>query len=235
MSKAHYKLDIDTRGALRYDLNLYELMGGKPERSHWLWWPSEHEMTKVFHQHWLAYLATKRLTPTGVLLFYKSPNHNTSVFPDGIHIDAMPVEEYKQQKLQEKSFVHYSINLVANPGYLTGNGHAPEYKDWKDNAVMRWYKHTNTQASKVLTFQTPDNNSYRHRECHPDVINDLLDLQEDCNYATLVNTSLPHEVETFDKPRLCFSLRGITQLRNRKIADWQDVVNFFNEYNLIVE
>ena len=233
MTKAHYKLDIDTRGALRYELNLYELMGGKPEKSHWLWWPDQ--MDKVFNQHWLDYLSTKRLTPIGFLLFYKSANHNTSMFPVGIHIDSIPIEEYKNQKLQEKAFVHYAINIVANPGYLTGNGYSPEYKNWKDNAVMRWYNHTNTQASKVLTFQTPDNKSYKHRECHPDRINDLVDVQEDCNHATLVNTSIPHEVETFDQPRLCFSLRCFTQLQNRRIASWQDVLNFFNEYNLIIE
>lgn len=229
MLKTHYKLDINTRGAIRHDLNLYEIMEGKPKRSHWLWWPNE-GIHEIFNQHWLDYLSTKRLTPVGVLVFYKSAYHNATT-----HIDSIPLQEYKEQKLQEKSFVHYSINLVANTGYLTGNGYAPEYKDWKDNATMRWYNHTNTQDDKILTFETPDNNSYRHRECHPDRTNDLVEVLEDCNYATLVNTSLPHEVETFDKPRLCFSLRGFTQLRNRRIASWEDVVNFFNEYNLIIE
>ncbi len=233
MTKAHYKLDIDTRGALRFDVNLYELMGRKTERSHWLWWPNE--MNTVFNQHWLDYLTTRYLTPTGVLLFYKSAHHNTTVFSAGIHIDSIPLQEYKQCNLQEKAFVHYAINIVANPGYLTGDGYSPEYKDWKDNAVMRWYNHTNTEADKLLTFETPDNNSYRHRETHPDRTNDLVDVQEDCNYPTLVNTSIPHEVETFDQPRLCFSLRCFTQLQNRRIASWQDVLNFFNEYNLIIE
>tara|TARA_R110000822_G_scaffold149634_1_gene288719 strand:- start:355 stop:1056 length:702 start_codon:yes stop_codon:yes gene_type:complete len=233
MTKAHYKLDIDTRGALRYELNLHKLMGGNPERSHWLWWPNK--LNEVFNQHWLDYLTTKHLTPLEVLIFYKSPNHNTTVFSSGIHIDSVPIEEYKRHKLQDKAFVHYGINLLGNPGHLTGNGYDIEYKDWRDNGVMRWYNHTNTEADKVLKYRTPAGQSYGHRECHPDMINDLNDVQEDCNHATLVNTSLPHEVETFDKPRLCFSLRCFDQLERRRIADWQDVANFFNEYNLIVE
>tara|TARA_R110000772_G_C13261115_1_gene435389 strand:+ start:74 stop:772 length:699 start_codon:yes stop_codon:yes gene_type:complete len=232
MAKAHYKLDIDTCGALRYELNLRKLLGGKSEKSHFFWYPDK--LTDVFNQHWLDYLTTKHLTPTAVLIFYKSPNHNVTAFPDNIHIDSTNLEEYKRHKLQDKAFVNYSINLLGNPGHLSGNGYAYEYKDWRDNGVMRWYNHANTEAKDSI-YQTHDGRQSYYRACYPDTTNDLIDVQEDCNHATLVNTSFPHEVETFDKPRLCFSLRCFDQLERRSIADWQDVVNFLNEYNLIVE
>jgi hypothetical protein len=233
MTKTHYKLDIDTRGALRYELNLHKLLGGKPENSYFFWYPNK--LTEIFNQHWLDYLTTKHLTPTAVLIFYKSPNHNVTAFPDNIHIDSTQSIDFTQYKLQDKAFVNYSINLLGNPGHLTGNGYAYEYKDWRDTGVMTWYNHNNTESSEDLIGQSPKGRTTRYRACHPDKINDLIDVQEDCNYATLVNNSFPHQVETFDKPRLCFSLRDFTQLQNQRIADWQDVVNCFNEYNLIVE
>ena len=218
MKELWHKLNLDPSGALRDDLDLSFVEGPDPQNE-WTWGAYSDELKDIFNEDWLDYMESKNCRPDNVVIFYKPVNCR-----DNIHIDYRP----------NKQFTQIAINLIANPGYVSGTGAHKKYKDWKDNATMRWYetdvhKHQpiqgvakpkpgSTVGYSYDYIRVPEDESVK--EIHSTIFNDGIYLS---------NSLIPHQVVTTNQPRLCFSLRGCVEPQ----PSWEDLVRHLGDIGLL--
>ena len=222
MEKLWYKTNLDPAGALLDDLDLSFVAGPDPV-GEWVWAAGGEDVKNVFKQDWLDYMESKGCPVPCVLVFYKPAN-----FRDNIHRDKVPKEGYKYHMLGEAGFLHYGINLIGNPGYLTGNGADEKYKGWKDTGSMRWYD-TEPKNGIPLKGQGADYNYEYIRFPEDDHVTEIGRLDFDSSAMYMVRADIPHQVVTYDQSRLCFSIRGPETVA----GSWDSVVTIIKDLGLL--
>lgn len=217
--KLWYKMDLDPTGALRDDLDMSFVDGVDPDRE-WLWGTGGEDLKNIFNESWLDYLESKKCRPQNVLIFYKPKNYR-----DNIHIDQMPSD------VDPSWFLHYGLNLVGNPGYMSGHGADEQYKDWKDTATMRWYS---TEPEDHIRMHGEDAGFEFDYVRIPEDSSTVIEMDR-ANFADgiyLANAWVPHQIVTTNQPRLCFSMRWCTGKGPKD--SWESTVEYFNNHNLLI-
>ena len=220
MTKLWHKLDLDPTGALRDDLNLSFVNGSAPQVD-WTWGAYEDNLKDVFNKSWLDYMESKNCRPRKILVFYKPPYYG-----DNVHVDGYP-----EKQIAEGKFVQYTLNFIANPGYMSGNGNHRKYKNWKDTGSMRWYNtHPDDQSFTVLEKRVNFEYQYIRMPESPR-LTEIDQVKFESNGIYLANVLTPHGIVTTDQPRLTISLRGCL---TGDFMSWEDVVAHFTDLGLII-
>lgn len=198
-SNYYINLDIDVTDALRNDLDLEDFR--KTGNNTWapidIWHLTKKNLIDVYNKEWLERMRSLSLEVEGSLIFYRAPN----LFHKKLHIDV---------EVNPVRIVQYGVNFVY---------------DENDDSQMIWYELNSPESLEERINWTAAGVPY----CS-------WDLEEfDGNEVSrktigrrlvLVNTSVPHTVETFDKERWSFSLR-MSDMAN---INWRDTLTKFRNF-----
>jgi len=192
-------LDIDITHALRDDLDLedFRKTGNNINAPIDIWHLSKKNLIDVYNKDWLDYMKSISIEVEGSLIFYRAPN----LFHKKLHIDV---------EIDPVKIVQYGVNFVY---------------DENDNSEMIWYELNSQEpledrinwTAAGVPYCSWDLDEFDGYEAARKVIGKKL---------VLVNTSVPHTVETFDKERWSFSLR----MSDMAYLNWKDTVSKFQDF-----
>jgi len=190
-------LNVDVSKALSPKLNLAEFRksGSNPKGPIDVWHIPKEKLQNIFNVTWLDYFVKRDLEVTYALIFYRDKNY----FHNDLHVDTIP---------DPLTIINYAVNFVY---------------DLEDDSEMIWYKldprdgtlEENFSFEGGLPTITWNLDQFYGQEVARKTIGRNL---------VLVNTSYPHTVQTYTKPRWSFSLR-FTDLDT---LSWQEAVKKFS-------
>jgi len=197
----YYELDIDTKDAVSSQLDLAQLHRTLDGGPIGVWLYGHAELEKVYTATWLRYMHSIGLDVGSAMIFYRDAHY---VYP-GVHIDI-----YKNSQLVS----HYAINFVL---------------DANDDSDMIWYSYPKGITEFPALSSTPADTPYVGWPL------DGYAGQELYRYTigrrmTLINTSMPHNVETRSRARWVISTRFPRVANNNADESWQRAVEFFQKY-----
>lgn len=197
----YYVLDIDVQHAVNRALDLDHLRQGLDGGPIGIWFYHNHELEQVYERSWLQYMRSIGLDVGTCIIFYRDAHY---VHPS-CHIDI-------HKKTESAS--HYAINFVLDP---------------EDDSDMIWYSYPAGTTNLPPLSNTPADTPYVGWPL------DGYTGKELCRhtigpYMTLVNTSMPHNVETRSRPRWVISTRFQRDANNSAGESWQQAVKFFRPY-----
>jgi hypothetical protein len=208
MTDAKYFLDLDfdVTNALSasLDLDALRLTGEDPSGAHDIWCFMRDDLDKIFDAEWINRLESLGLSISYALVFYRKDNY----FHPHAHVDTLGDENFDIQK-DSIPVINYGVNFVL---------------DAEDDSEMIWYEldpRDGTIADNFLInngrgCSTWDLNHFYGKEVARKTIGRNL---------VLVNTAVPHTVQTFNKTRWSFSLR-FTDLDR---LSWNEAVDKFSK------
>jgi hypothetical protein len=193
-------LDIDVSDAVSPSLDLDRLKSSLNGGPIGIWNWQHENLSEVFTKSWLAHMKQIGLNVGTCLVFYRDTHY---LYPS-VHVDVYN---------QTGNPIHYAINWILDPD---------------DDSEMIWYTYPK-DATKNRGARTPADINYMYWEL------DNFTGQEICrhtvkNRLTLVNTSMPHNVETKTRPRWAFSARFSKDTNDGASESWQRAVEFFRPY-----
>lgn len=196
----YYELDIDVSDAISPKLDLCELHKSLNGQPLGSWNYQHTELEQIFSREWLCYMRSIGLEIRNSLIVYRNAHY---LHPD-VHIDAG----------KNTSVSHYSINFVLDPD---------------DDSDMIWYSYPSGMSNLPPLSYTPARVPYISWQL------DGYPGQELYRYTigrrmTLVNTSMPHNVETRSRPRWAISTRFYKVFNKDANLSWQQAVNDFQPY-----
>lgn len=199
ISKYFVDLDIDATNALRSDLDLEDFKNTVKNNDPVKSWTLQKEkLLDIYNKDWLDYIESIAGKIVGSLIFWRAPRY----FDDKLHIDIKP---------DTLEVANWGLNFsVAD----------------NDNSDMIWYEpNTKELLDGGNTKFTTSKSTYR-----------VWSLQEFDGYEAarkkigqkivLINTSIPHTIETFNKERWGFSLRT-SDMAN---LTWEDATVKFQSF-----
>lgn len=206
-TKPYYELDISTIGAVRSDFNFDDLTNSLSGGPIGVWGFMHQELSTIFSESWLNYMENIGLPVGTCLLFYRTRDF---IYPEA-HVDIAKVNH---------AVTHYAINWTL---------------DDRDDSEMVWYSYpTETQTliqhiPAISPFMSPIDIPYTSWP-----LENFLD-REICRHVlgtkpTLVNTSMPHNVETKTRDRWCVSVRFQRKAFDNAGESWIRTVEFFKPW-----
>lgn len=196
----YYELDIDISDALSTKLDLFQLHKSLDGHPIAIWEYKHTELEQIYSREWLEYMCSIGLQIGNTLIFYRNPHYLNPV----VHIDTYA----------NASVNHYAVNFVLDPN---------------DDSDMIWYSYPPgmthlpplTYTHTRMHYIGWDLGSYTGQELHRYTIGRRM---------TLVNTSMPHTIETRSRPRWSISTRFYRVLNKEANQNWQQAVNDFQPY-----
>lgn len=179
-SNYYLNLSIDVGDALNPNFNLtdFKKTSSDPDKPVSVWAIQKENLSSVFNTNWLSNLDSLGLDLSYALIFYRKANYDDRT----LHVDTL-----------------------ANPFKVVNHGVNFVY-DEDDDSEMVWYLLDSKDGTVEENFSTTGSlpacfwhlDSFYGKEVARKTIGRNL---------VLVNTSQPHTVQTFTKPRWSFSLR----------------------------
>lgn len=199
VSKYYIDLNIDATNALRHDLDLEDLKNTVTNNDPVKSWTLRKEkLLDIYNKDWLDHIESIAGKIVGSLIFWRAPNY----FDDKLHIDMKP---------DPLEVAKWGLNFGV---------------DNNDNSDMIWYEPNSKEfLDRGTTKFTSNGSPYR-----------VWSLEEFEGYEAarkkigqklvLINTSIPHTIETFNKERWGFSLRTSDMAK----LNWEDVTVKFQNF-----
>lgn len=179
-SDCYLNLNIDVKDALAssFSLSEFEKTSSSPQSPVKVWGVKSENLQDIFNKKWMSKLNSQGLVLSYALIFYREPNYMDRT----VHVDTL-----------------------ANPLRVVNHGVNFVY-DEHDDSEMIWY----CLDSKDGTIEENFDNSGDLPACFWHLDNFYgkeISRKTIGRNLVLVNTSYPHTVQTFTKPRWSFSLR----------------------------